>query len=128
GVLFGLASLARPTILIFPAVLIPWLVWGRHVQWKQAVLLPLMTIVVIVPWGVRNYLVFHKVILTETLAGYNLYRNSSQIEEPGYIRFVSGEEGNPKIVKLLESRGQSPNTISEPELDQLLKSEAIKVI
>jgi len=73
-------------------------------------------------------MIFHHFIITESLAGYNLYRNSTQIESDNYIRFVSGDEGNPKIIKLLESKGLSIQTISEPDLDKLLRNEAIKVI
>src|SRR5581483_2915405 len=122
GILFGLAALARPSILVFPALLVPWLIWGRHISWKQAILLPAMMVLVLIPWGVRNYVVFHHAIFTETLAGYNLYRNSTQIEQDNYIRFVSGEEGNPKILKMLQSKGLSPETISEPDLDKLLRT------
>jgi 4-amino-4-deoxy-L-arabinose transferase-like glycosyltransferase len=128
GIFFGLAALARPSIILFPIMLTPWLIWGRKLSWKRVVLMPVLTFVVLIPWGVRNYVTFHHFIITESLAGYNLYRNSTQIESDNYIRFVSGEEGNPKIIKLLESRGLSPQTISEPDLDRLLRNEAIKVI
>ena len=128
GILFGFAGLARPSIILFPIMLTPWLIWGRKLSWKRVLLLPVMTFVVLVPWGIRNYVIFHHFIITESLAGYNLYRNSTQIESDDYIRFVPGEEGNPKIVKLLESKGLSIENISEPELDRLLRNEAIKVI
>jgi 4-amino-4-deoxy-L-arabinose transferase-like glycosyltransferase len=128
GMLFGLAGLARPSIILFPIMLTPWFIWGRKLSWKRVVVLPVMTFVVLIPWGIRNYLTFHHFIITESLAGYNLYRNSTQIESDNYIRFVSGEEGNPKIIKLLESKGLSIKNISEPDLDKLLRNEAIKVI
>jgi hypothetical protein len=128
GALFGLAALANPSLLPFTALLVPWLIWGRHMTLKRALLIPLMTLFIVAPWGIRNYLIFHRVIVTNTLSGYNFYRHSGIVEESDYLRYVKYDEADEKILNLLESRGLTPETISEPDLDSLLMQEALKII
>ncbi|MBI4535151.1 MAG: hypothetical protein HY708_02660 [Ignavibacteriae bacterium] len=128
GLLFGLAALARPSILLFPLVLLLWLIWGERVLLKHALLLPLCMAFVLLPWGVRNYVVFQRVIVTQTLGGYDLFRHSGQIEHDDYIRWVPTGEGEERVLNFLRERRLTPQTISEPELDALLSREALRII
>jgi 4-amino-4-deoxy-L-arabinose transferase-like glycosyltransferase len=128
GILFGLAVLCRPSIFLFPFLLVPWLVWKRRVRWSRAVLVPLLMCIALGPWVTRNYLIFHRVVVTQTLAGYDLYRHSGVIEREDYLRRVPGSEGHDRILALLNSRGLTPQTISEPDLDDLLRGEALRII
>lgn len=128
GLLFGLAALARPAVLIVPIALAAWLRWGEGVGFRHAALAPALMALVLVPWAYRNYLVFREPIVTQTLLGYDLYRHSGAIAEEDYLRWVPVEEGNAKIEELLGAQGLSPAAVSEPDLDRLLRHEALKII
>jgi hypothetical protein len=128
GILYGLAALARPAALIIPVLLVVWLFWWRRISFAKALLLPIATILVLSPWALRNQLVFGHFIPTQTLLGYDLYRHSGSIARPDYLRWIPPEEGNDYIELLLTERGLSTKTISEVDLDELLRHEAVKII
>jgi hypothetical protein len=128
GILFGMAVLTRPALILFPVLLVGWMVLGRGVPLRRAVLVPLLMLATLAPWGIRNYQIFQTVIVTATLKGYNLFRHNYLIEGDDYIRYVSKSEGNEKIMSLLASRGLTPSSVSEQELDGLLSEEAHRVI
>jgi 4-amino-4-deoxy-L-arabinose transferase-like glycosyltransferase len=64
GVLVGLAALAREEGLLFVPVLLIPLAWrvGRTARWPLMGLAVLGTLIVIVPWTVRNYVAFHEFV------------------------------------------------------------------
>jgi glycosyltransferase involved in cell wall biosynthesis len=128
GILFGLAALSRPTVILFPLILVPWLTLGRSVTLKRAILVPLLMGLMLVPWGIRNYVVFNRFMVKGTLGGYNLYRHNSIIEEDNYLRLAPKYEGNEMIQNMMASRGLSPGAMSEPEMDLFLSQEAYKII
>jgi 4-amino-4-deoxy-L-arabinose transferase-like glycosyltransferase len=75
GLALGLAALLRQLILAFVPCLLLWLLWqarGR-VRWGQ-LLAPLLVIaLLILPWTVRNYRVFHRFVLLNTNAGFAFF-------------------------------------------------------
>jgi 4-amino-4-deoxy-L-arabinose transferase-like glycosyltransferase len=80
GLAFGLAGLLRQTILLFLPVLMLWLVWELRKEvvrwWHFAV--PIVTVAcLIVPWSVRNYLVYHQFLLLNSNAGYALFASNN---------------------------------------------------
>jgi hypothetical protein len=71
GLLLGLATLTRSVIVGFPALAGLWL-WIR--KWRrEAVLLVLVIVALVLPWCVRNTLLHDKLTFVETSMGYNLY-------------------------------------------------------
>ncbi|MDT5061342.1 MAG: hypothetical protein QOH63_1801 [Acidobacteriota bacterium] len=128
GAFFGLAALVNPSVLPFTILLVPWLIWGRGLTFRRALLVPVLALLIVLPWGLRNYVVFHQAVITNTLGGYNFYRHSGVIEEDNYLRYVKYDEANEKILNLLNSRGLTPNTTSETALDALLMQEARQII
>jgi 4-amino-4-deoxy-L-arabinose transferase-like glycosyltransferase len=75
GAVLGLASLCRPTFLVWSVLVLTVLLW-RVVRWRLAlrwpVLLLLSMTVVIAPWVVRNAWVLGRPVVATTHGGYTL--------------------------------------------------------
>ena len=75
GLLFGLALLARPALVIFAVPLVAGL-WGRPWRSWRAVRAPaaalVVTAVALVPWTIRNALEFHDFVPVSTQSGFLL--------------------------------------------------------
>ncbi|HNQ35604.1 MAG TPA: glycosyltransferase family 39 protein [bacterium] len=78
GILFGLASLVRPSILLLPfglAVLLPAALEKARRPALAAGLM-LGTLLAVAPWTARNYKVFHRFIPIGLGGGFNLWAGS----------------------------------------------------
>jgi tetratricopeptide (TPR) repeat protein len=74
GLLIGLSALARPSVLLFAACLLGWLVLRHRASWiRQTGLLFGSILIVLLPVLVRNYQVSGSWILTTTSGGVNFY-------------------------------------------------------
>jgi len=71
GVLFGFAILARPNILgLLPLVILyPFLLTSRWVALRSALVFLFAVLLVLAPWSVRNYLIFHEFVPLTTEGG-----------------------------------------------------------
>lgn len=75
GLLLGLASLVRSEVMLFPLFLLPyflftskgWSARGKAVL--QTVALVVGTLAAMSPWIIRNYLLVHEFVATDTLGG-----------------------------------------------------------
>lgn len=78
GITLGVAALLRQTILLFAPVLLLWLFWQiRGRLFFRHVMLPVVVIgLLILPWTVRNYLVYDQFLLLNSNAGYALYASN----------------------------------------------------
>lgn len=99
GLAFGLAALARPQLLTFLPLLLPW-------AWLQAArsgvnrtrmltafgVLTLATCCVVLPWSLRNYRVSGDVFLIDTNGPYNLLVST----EPGAYRVDKDDRWSPR--------------------------------
>ncbi|HVR69383.1 MAG TPA: glycosyltransferase family 39 protein [Vicinamibacteria bacterium] len=81
GVLWGLAVLARETVLYFVPVAALWLVWRRRADGgaRRAAALVLSTVLVIVPWTWRNWVEFGAFIPVSTAGGLNLFQGNAPL-------------------------------------------------
>jgi 4-amino-4-deoxy-L-arabinose transferase-like glycosyltransferase len=78
GLSLGVATLIRQTILLFAPVLFVWLFWelkGRIRLWHVVVSLG-MIVLLITPWTMRNYHVYHQFLPLNSNAGYALYASN----------------------------------------------------
>jgi len=75
GLLMGIASLCRPTFLVWLAlVAVVILVQSvKQRQWRGALAFCLAPLVVLAPWTLRNDRVLHRPTLTTTHGGYTLW-------------------------------------------------------
>jgi len=75
--LCGLAALTEPSVLSVLPFLAMWACYRRHKQQQRwagaAVLATLAFVVVIAPWSVRNYRIFHRFIPLRSGFGLELY-------------------------------------------------------
>lgn len=74
GVLLGLAILVRSTAMLLPLVLPLWLLLRRPAResWRAAALLAVTSVLVLVPWAIRNATVMHTLGLS-TNGGYTIW-------------------------------------------------------
>lgn len=80
GMLFGLATLMRPTALLFPIVMagIDFL-RSRRVMWPaiHAAAAMVVLLAVLSPWTIRNYREFGRVVLVSTNGGANMWMGNN---------------------------------------------------
>jgi len=80
GVALGLSALARPSVLLFLALVLVWLAAGKRegspvgrFRWRAGTMLVLGTFVMLLPVLVRNISVSGSPLLTTSSAGINFY-------------------------------------------------------
>ena len=80
GLALALAGLLRQTILLFAPFLLLWLFW----ELKKAgvrrwyVTVPVVVIILMIaPWTIRNYLVYHQFLLLNSNAGYAFFASNN---------------------------------------------------
>jgi 4-amino-4-deoxy-L-arabinose transferase-like glycosyltransferase len=77
GIIFGAAALTKPQVLLFPLMLVVLRLFleprGRRIgNAALGLALYIAMIAVLAPWSVRNFLIFHEVVLVSTNGGSNL--------------------------------------------------------
>jgi len=80
GIILGILSLIKPYMMVFQFVVFMLEVVDTRKLKKPFVNLIIITVfmgITIVPWTIRNYRVFNKVIPISTNGGYNLYVNNN---------------------------------------------------
>jgi 4-amino-4-deoxy-L-arabinose transferase-like glycosyltransferase len=80
GAVLGVAALLRQTILIFAPFLMLWLYWelrSQSVRWWCFFVPAGMVALLIVPWTVRNYVVYQQILPLNSNAGYALYASNN---------------------------------------------------
>jgi 4-amino-4-deoxy-L-arabinose transferase-like glycosyltransferase len=78
GLSLGLASLLRQTVLLFVPFLLFWLfleLRARGIRWWYFTVV--VVILLISPWTLRNYRVYHHFLLLNSNAGYALYASNN---------------------------------------------------
>jgi 4-amino-4-deoxy-L-arabinose transferase-like glycosyltransferase len=81
GVLWGLAILARETLLYFVPLAALWLLWRRRAEGgaRRAAALVLGSVLVVAPWTWRNWLSFGAFIPVSTAGGLNLFQGNAPL-------------------------------------------------
>lgn len=120
GILLGLASLCKPTMLAFVLLAIGGLLFIH--QQKGRILpglvgLLLLFAITVAPWTIRNYLVLHKFIPGTTMGGLVLYAGNNPLNKSG-----GGIEGVDYILP------KEVNALDESERDEFLYHKAIEYI
>jgi hypothetical protein len=72
GLLWGLATLTRETVLYFAPLVGLWLAWRRPAGRRLAAAFVLACVIVVAPWTARNYLMFDSFVPVATRGGYML--------------------------------------------------------
>lgn len=83
GLVLGLLSLTRPVALVGPFLAVVWggRLWLKQMPWSQIGqrVLPLLAAfyMILLPWGVRNWLVLGQFTLSSTTTGLNLWKGNN---------------------------------------------------
>lgn len=88
GLSLGLASLAQPAVLLFPAVLIAWDLLTRPGTVNALAAWALLGIglaLTIGPWSLRNFGIFHQPVLISTNGGSVFYRANNPLATGAWI-------------------------------------------
>lgn len=97
GCLLGLATLNRPQILGFIPLLIPLVAlgWGtaQAAKLRNLALMIACWAVIVAPWSVRNYVVFHRWFPVSLQGGSALYQGNSPYTQAALTQLEHGSRG-----------------------------------
>jgi len=79
GLAWGLAILTRETVLYFVPIAALWLAWRRPDGLKRAAFYAGSALIVVLPWTVRNYLVFDAFVPVSTAGALNLWQGNTRL-------------------------------------------------
>jgi len=139
GVLMGLGVLSRSVILPIVIILALGLIfesWQTNQNMRAnfiksirpAIVMLSITILLMIPWALRNYTVLGKPVYGSTLVGYNLYRQNYMLGEQNYMRFVGLKEADQAISDLVARHQDLLGTENEAQMDSVYRAEALKII
>ena len=120
GLALGMASLLRQTILLFVPFLMLWLFWElkkEGIRWWYFTVPLVVIILLIAPWTLRNYLVYHQFLLLNSNAGYAIFASNN----PN----LGTDWRNDEVVAPVPDELAEQN---EAELDQALTQRGIEYI
>jgi 4-amino-4-deoxy-L-arabinose transferase-like glycosyltransferase len=79
GLLWGLAVLTRETVLYFLPIAALWLAWRRTGGARRAAMLLAVSALVVLPWTLRNWIVFHAFVPVSTSGALNLWQGNTRL-------------------------------------------------
>jgi hypothetical protein len=79
GLLFGLAVLTRETVLYFLPLAALWLAWRRPGGKRRAAILLGTALLVVLPWTLRNWMVFRTLVPVSTAGALNLWQGNTHL-------------------------------------------------
>jgi hypothetical protein len=79
GLLWGFAGLTRETVLYFLPLAVLWLAWRRSGGTRRAALLVATALLVVLPWTLRNRLVFDAFVPVSTAGALNLWQGNTHL-------------------------------------------------
>ena len=135
GTGLGLAILSRSATLVIALVLVGGLIlesWRQHRGVKTMVqpvmLIPVLVILSIAPWLIRNELSLGRPVIGSSLTGYNLYRHNYMIDKPHYFRYVGPEEGYQAVKELIARRPELRGDENEAQMDLIYRNAGVQII
>lgn len=115
GGLVGVFALGRPQIVVFVPIIVGWL-WVNRVRgwslWRVSITLALATVLVILPWCIRNSLLFGRPVFISTNGGVTFWNGNNP--------FTTGSAHDVYADKLAAYRGvvrdpSLPDVYQHPE-------------
>lgn len=93
GLLLGLTLLARAWAVFMLPLAGCWALWQFRGRWRemlQALLIPTAAVLTLVPWTIRNYMVFHAFIPFSTMGGSALLQANNRVvvTDPLYFGYT----------------------------------------
>ena len=137
GIIWGLATLSRPTVLTLAVFLFPVLVILLRPRFRFAIkaclAITLGGVLVIAPWAYRNYRVYHEFVPLSNLGGLIIFRDHYLMDRDDYLMFrdwytveVAAKEMFDRRFGSAEVLETMPNT--EMLIDRFYREEAFNKI
>ncbi len=79
----ALAILSRPPVLLFVPVFLIFYILNK--RYKEGVVFLLLLALTLMPWAIRNYLIYHQFFLTTLIGEYNLWVGNTLLANGGQI-------------------------------------------
>jgi 4-amino-4-deoxy-L-arabinose transferase-like glycosyltransferase len=135
GILLEATVLTRPIMQYYLPIAIATLIGllykrGRDIV-KYGVWLTFSSLIVIIPWTLRNYFVFGQFISVSSMSGSNLYLDHYTLDTSDFLRPRKYlEESQVSLHKLLSGRfgPDYKDRLTQPERDAVAREEAVKMI
>jgi hypothetical protein len=133
GLFCGLAALTRPSLLPFAGLTTLAALVARpgilRERLKRGAIIAGTTAVVLLPWGLRNALVFGEPIVTTTHGGYTLALANNATYYDDVLHGPAGSVwSGPRQFAWFARVNTELSGLSEPEADRRLRAEAIAII
>jgi 4-amino-4-deoxy-L-arabinose transferase-like glycosyltransferase len=117
SLLMGLAILTRASLLLFPVFILVWIILEKRDNIKRAlyscVFFVIMVVLVLLPWSIRNYSIYHSFVPVTIGSGLTLYEGNNPVAD-------GGPTGH-KITHL-------PSSLTPLEQDRLYRAKALQFI
>jgi hypothetical protein len=124
GLLLGISSYFRPNLALLPVgfalALLPWLGWKASVR---LVVVPFLIVaVMLIPWTVRNYDIFHTFVPVRTSLGWTLWGGLGEVQNN-----FGATGADPDTIRTV-LRVHPTYIIGSPKFDHILLDKALAVI
>ena len=123
GLAMGITCLLRQLFLLFLPFLLLWLWWAKRPKLTQLILPVAMVVLMIIPWTVRNYIAFDKIVPLNTNSGFAFFWGNHPRYGTQFIPILPSGEYFRMIPQELQAQG-----LNEAEMDSALLSEAFGFI
>lgn len=127
GLTIALTALTNPVVFAFVPFALLWLFWNSGKDRKKAIgqvsVITITMIVALIPWTVRNYIVFHQFVLIKGTSGLNLWQGNNPYIAEGWRTAAYPEQRVPD-----EERVAYLSSLNEVEYSNVLQKEAVDFI
>ena len=135
GACMGLAVLSRSALLATIVPLTLALAW--HMRSSSGTVggrsKPLFAFIlswsmIMLPWLVRNQMVFHQPVVGSTLTGYNILRHNHQLPSDDPYRYINEVEARPVAYAALARHRELTGRENEAQVDRVYRTEGMAII
>ena len=123
GLVLGITILLRQLFLLFMPFLLLWLWWAKRPRLISFVLPVALVVLMIVPWTIRNYQAFGKIVPLNTNSGFAFFWGNHPRYGTQFIPILPSGEYYRMIPEEFQAQG-----LNEAEMDSALLSEALDII
>lgn len=130
GVGFGLATLCRPVVLLFPLVWAVIYIWRKKTApaMRNILLMLFAYALTLTPWTIRNYQQFNQFIPGSTRGGYSLYSGNATLCDADYFNYLSPKEVDERVKENIDEALTDPHYRLEGEIESALFRKSFKQI
>jgi Dolichyl-phosphate-mannose-protein mannosyltransferase len=104
GFLVGLQMLLRPDILLGAVLFAAWILfWNRSKDtWKGIGIAILISLAIVSPWTLRNYIMFQKFVLVSANSGMNLFEGNNPVATGEFSAKPPTDESKQEFAEITE--------------------------